>query len=120
MGADDDFTTLDENGLDFTVLNEDGETVDYQALFTFESEDTGKSYIAYTDETTTEDGDVEVYAAVYDPETFDMLVAAGKPVQLTEIETDDEWDLIEDLLDEYNELEEAYDDAVESDEDDED
>jgi uncharacterized protein YrzB (UPF0473 family) len=120
MSAEDDFTTLDEEGLDFTVINSEGETVEYQALFTFESEDTGKSYIAYTDNAADENGDIEVFAATYDPSTFDALVAAGTPVELAEIETDDEWELVEDLLDEYNELQEAYDGDDEEDEDEED
>ena len=94
--------------------------MEYQALFTFESEDTGKSYIAYTDNAADENGDIEVFAATYDPSTFDALVAAGTPVELAEIETDDEWELVEDLLDEYNELQDAYDADDEEDEDEED
>lgn len=118
--ANDDFTTLDEQGLEFTLVDADGETGQVETLFTFESEDTGKSYIAYTDGTTGDDGNVNVYAAIYDPETFDADVAAGNPIQLTDIEDDDEWELVEDLLDEYNELEGAYDGADSSDADDED
>lgn len=117
--ASDDFTTLDDQGLEFTLVDENGDTQEVEALFTFESEDTDKSYIAYTDGTS-EDGDISVYAAIYDPETFDADVAAGNPIALTEIESDEEWELVEDLLDEYNELEGAYDDAGGSDDGDED
>lgn len=117
--ASDDFTTLDEQGLEFTLVDSEGETTEVETLFTFESEDTGKSYIAYTDGTTGDDGNVNVYAAIYDPDTFDADVAAGNPVTLEDIETDDEWELVEDLMDEYNELEGAYDGEGDADEDDE-
>ena len=35
----------------FTMLNEAGEEVKYDVLFTFDNEETNKSYIAYTDNT---------------------------------------------------------------------
>lgn len=116
--ASDDFTTLDEQGLEFTLVDADGETSEVETLFTFESEDTGKSYIAYTDGSTGDDGDINVYAAIYDPDAFDAAIAAGSPISLQEIETDDEWELVEDLMAEYNELEGAYDGEDESDSED--
>ena len=33
----------------FTMLNEAGEEVKYDVLFTFDNEETNKSYIAYTE-----------------------------------------------------------------------
>lgn len=117
---DDDFTTLDEAGIEFLALNADGEETTYNALFTYDSDETGKSYLAYTDNSTDDDGNISVYAATYDPTTFDSDVSEGIPVELTEIDTDNEWDMIEDLIEEYNELQGAYDDSDSDDEYDED
>ena len=51
----------------FTMLNEAGEEVKYDVLFTFDNEETNKSYIAYTDNTYDDDGNISVYASTYDP-----------------------------------------------------
>ena len=51
----------------FTVLNDEGKEVTCEILFTFDSEETKKSYIVYTDNTTDEEGNVKVYASIYDP-----------------------------------------------------
>ena len=40
----------------FTVLDENGNEVECEVLFTFDSEETNKSYIVYTDNTTDEEG----------------------------------------------------------------
>ena len=40
----------------FQVLDENGKEVTCEVLFTFDSEETGKSYIVYTDNTTDDDG----------------------------------------------------------------
>ena len=37
----------------FSMLDENGREVVYDVLFTFESEETGKNYIVYTDNTNT-------------------------------------------------------------------
>lgn len=114
---DDDLTTLDEAGIEFTAVNSEGEEVTYSALFTYDSDETGKSYLAYTDDSEDEDGNVAVYAATYDPTTFDSDVEEGVPVELTEIESEAEWDMLEDLIDEFNELQGAYDDVDDSSDD---
>ena len=51
----------------FTVLDENGKEVICEILFTFDSEETKKNYIVYTDNTTVEEGNVWVYASTYDP-----------------------------------------------------
>lgn len=80
-----------ENGKDkFKVINDLGEEVECQVLFTFDSNETGKSYIAYTDNTLDEEGNVKVYASTYDTE--------GKDTRLLPIETEKEWKIIETIL----------------------
>ena len=52
----------------FTMLDENGVEVEYDVLFTFESDETKKNYIVYTDNTRDEKGNIEVYASIYHPE----------------------------------------------------
>ena len=74
----------------FTVTDQSGSTVEYEILFTFDSDETKKSYIVFTDNTTDEDGNIVTYAATYDK--------TGESLELQDIETDEEWNLIEHLL----------------------
>ena len=74
----------------FTMIDEDGNEIVYDVLFTFESDETNKSYIAYTDQSKDEKGNVQVYASVYDPE--------NPKSKLEAIETEKEWKVIETIL----------------------
>ena len=74
----------------FTVINDKGEEVVCDVLFTFDSEETKKSYIAYTDNTKDEKGNIQVYASIYDPNEADP--------ELKPIESDKEWKVIETIL----------------------
>lgn len=74
----------------FTVLNENGEEIVCDILFTFDSEETGHSYIAYTDNSLDENGRVQVFASIYDP--------TGADKKLTPIETEKEWKVIDTIL----------------------
>ena len=79
----------------FTVLNEEGKEVTCEVLFTFDSEETKKSYIVYTDNTTDDDGNVKVYASVYNPN--------ADSTELLPIETDREWKIVETILESIQE-----------------
>ena len=74
----------------FTIVNEEGQEVECEILFTFESEETKKNYIVYTDNTLDEEGNTKVYASIYDP--------TGQSAALTPIETEKEWKVIENIL----------------------
>ena len=74
----------------FVMIDENGQEREYDVLFTFESEETNKNYIAYTDNTIYETGNVEVYASIYNP---------GDPqTKLEPIESEKEWKVIETIL----------------------
>jgi len=75
---------------EFEIFNDKGEKITCNALFTFESDETGKSYIVYTDNTLDKDGNKKVYASTYDP-TYENPV-------LGPIESEKEWNIIEDIL----------------------
>ena len=51
----------------FKIMDNEGKEVVCEVLFTFDSEETNKSYIVYTDNTTDDKGNVKVYASVYKP-----------------------------------------------------
>ena len=72
------------------MIDEDVNETVYDILFTFESEETHKNYIVYTDNTRDEAGNVEVYASIYDPENPHSRLEA--------IETEKEWKVIETIL----------------------
>lgn len=74
----------------FTVINDEGKEVVCNVLFTFDSDETNKSYIAYTDNTKDENGNVQVYASIYDPNEENP--------RLQPIESDKEWKVIETIL----------------------
>ncbi|MBR3162044.1 MAG: DUF1292 domain-containing protein [Bacilli bacterium] len=75
----------------FKVLDDNGKEVVCEVLFTFNSEETKKDYIVYTDNTTDDDGNIKVYASIYDPNK--------EKTELIPIETDREWKIIETILD---------------------
>ena len=58
--------------------------------FYFDSDETNKSYIVYTDNTKDEEGNLKVYANTYDP--------TGKEQELKPITEDKEWQVIENIL----------------------
>jgi len=74
----------------FTVTDKDGRVFEYEILFTFDSEETKKSYIIFTDNNKDKDGSIITYAATYDKN--------GEELKLGNIETEREWTLIENLL----------------------
>ena len=87
----------------FTIVNDKGEEVECEILFTFDSDETKKSYIVYTDNTLDEEGSTKVYASVYDP--------TGQNPALMPIETDKEWLVIENIL---SSVQQKIDDAQEA------
>ena len=73
-----------------TVTNEKGESVVCDILFTFDNEETGKSYIVYTDNTKDENGKVRVYASIFNPD--------DPKTKLEDIKTEKEWKVIDTIL----------------------
>lgn len=84
------FSYMNEKENKIVVVNEEGKTIECDVLFTFESEETEKNYIVYTDNTFDEDGNIRVYANIFDPE--------GEKTELIPIESDKEWEIINNIL----------------------
>lgn len=74
----------------FTMLDENGKEIVYDVLFTFENEETNKNYIAYTDNTKDAEGNIQVYASIYDPDNPES--------ELEPITGEKEWKVIETIL----------------------
>lgn len=74
----------------FKIINDNGEEVMCDVLFTFDSEETKKSYIVYTDNSKDAQGNVQVFASIYDPNVEDQ--------KLEPITTEQEWKVIETIL----------------------
>ena len=80
-----------ENKNSFTIINDEGEKITCNILFTFDSDETKKSYIVYTDNSKDESGNIKVYASIYDPKS-------ASEMELLPIETEKEWRVIEKIL----------------------
>jgi len=74
----------------FTVIDDKGNEIVCDVLFTFDSDETNKSYIVYTDNTKDENNNIKVYASIYDPNNPNS--------KLGEINSDKEWKIIENIL----------------------
>ena len=74
----------------FSLIDENGNEVFYDVLFTFENDETRKNYVVYTDNTMDESGNVQVYASTYEPDDPNS--------KLGDVETDKEWKIVETIL----------------------
>jgi len=79
-----------EEKMTFKVIDEKGKEIECEGLFSFESEETGKSYLVYTDYSETDEGDTKVYAAIYYPDKKEGV--------LQPIETDAEFEIVQEML----------------------
>ena len=78
------------------VVNDEGQEIVCDILFTFDSDETKKSYIVYTDNSKDEEGNIQVFASVYKPE--------NPKSKLEAIETEKEWKVIETILNNNEDL----------------
>jgi uncharacterized protein YrzB (UPF0473 family) len=86
-----------------TVVDEEGNEQLCEVLFTFDSDEFGKSYVLYYPVGAEEDDedDIEIHASAFIPKED------GEDGELMPIETDEEWDMIEEVLNTF--LEEKED-----------
>lgn len=86
---------------DGKILIKDKDNISYECdiLFTFDSDETKKSYIVYTDNTKDELGNIKVFANTYDPYSDEG--------ELGEVTTEKEWATIEQIFASINEKKEG-------------
>jgi uncharacterized protein YrzB (UPF0473 family) len=93
---------LEHGEKQITVIDENGNEQLCEVLFTFESEEFKKSYVLYyplgADEDDSED--IEIHASSFSPNDN------GEDGELEPIETEEEWDLIEEMLNTFLDEEE--------------
>ena len=74
----------------FVVIDDKGKKVECEPLFTFDSEETGKNYVVYTDHSLDKNGNVRIFASIYN--------VTDKGTELLPIKSDKEWKVIETIL----------------------
>ena len=74
-----------------TIIAEDGSEQLCEIIFTFDSDETGYSYVIYSPIGNDEDDDV-MYAARY------IANENGEEGELCQIETDEEWSMVEEVV----------------------
>ena len=79
----------------FKVIDKDGNEIEFEILFTFESDETNKNYMVYTDNTKDSEGNTKVYASVFKPD--------AEPLELLPVETEREWRIIETIIESITE-----------------
>ena len=79
----------------FVVVDENGVETEFEVVLTFKNDEFNKSYVVYK---LPGEEHEEVFAAIYDEEAKD----GGNLIQ---IETEEEWDLVEEVLDAFLEEE---------------
>ena len=84
-----------------TIIDEQGNEILHEILFTFDSEDFGKSYVLLYPAGSPEDEDVELQAFSY------VENEEGMEGELLPIETEEEWDMVEEVLNTFLADEEA-------------
>ncbi|WP_249305770.1 DUF1292 domain-containing protein [Lederbergia citrea] len=92
-----------ENGeKHITVVDENGNEQLYEVLFTFDSDEFEKSYVLYFPVGADEDEneEIEIHASAY------IQNEEGEEGSLQPIETDEEWDMIEEMLNTFLDEEE--------------
>lgn len=75
-----------------TVVDENGNEQLCEILFTFDSEKFNKSYVLYYPISDSEDEDIEIHASSFTPSEN------NEDGELSPIETEEEWDMIEEML----------------------
>ena len=98
---------MKEEKITFKLTDESGKDIEYEILLTFESNETNKNYMLLTDNTIDEEGNVKVYASIYEPKEDGTI---DENTTLIPVVTDSEWKIIETILDELQK------DATESEE----
>ena len=83
-----------DNDRQITLVDDQGNEELFEILFTFTSEDYGKSYVLLYPAAVSDDDDVEVQAFSYDADEDGDVISSD----LHEITDDDEWNMVQGVL----------------------
>lgn len=84
---------MEEEKLILTLKDEQGNERQCEGIAQFELEETGKSYLIYTDNTVDEEGNTKIYASSYIPNEDGSIGDVLNP-----IETEKEWKYVEKIV----------------------
>lgn len=84
----------DDEDRQITLIDDQGNEELYEVLFTFHSDDYDKSYVLLYPTAVGDDEDIEVQAFSYDADDAGDVTSSD----LHEIESDDEWDMVQGVL----------------------
>ena len=73
-----------------SIVLEDGTTEEVEVLLSFQFDDTKKEYVVYTKNETDENGNVTIYVA--------SVIRSEEGTRLGNVDTDEEWSRIKDVL----------------------
>ncbi len=79
----------------FIIETDDGENIECQLLFSYESEKFKKTYIVYTDGSEDENHEINIYASVLEEDIN------NEDAGFSAVKTREEWDEIDEKLNEY-------------------
>ncbi|WP_277584511.1 DUF1292 domain-containing protein [Psychrobacillus antarcticus] len=104
---------MDHGQENITIVDESGNEQLCEVLFTFESDEFGKSYVLYYPIGAEEDEneEIEIHASSFTPNEN------GEDGELLPVESDTEWDMIEEMLSTF--LDEQDEEEEEDEEDEE-
>ena len=88
---------MQEEKITFKLTDENGVDTEYEVLLTFESNETNKNYMLYTDNALDDEGNIKVYASIYEPKADGTI---DENTTLKPVESDSEWKIIETILEE--------------------
>ncbi|MBT2694146.1 DUF1292 domain-containing protein [Bacillus sp. ISL-55] len=88
---------MDHGENNITVVDENGNEQLCEVLFTFDSDEFGKSYVLYypVGAEDSDDEEIEIHASAFTPSED------NEDGELMPIETDAEWDMIEEMLETF-------------------
>jgi uncharacterized protein YrzB (UPF0473 family) len=88
---------MDHGENNITVVDENGNEQLCEVLFTFDSDEFGKSYVLYypLGAEDNDDEEIEIHASAFTPSED------NEDGELMPIETDAEWDMIEEMLETF-------------------
>ena len=86
------FEDIKDENMHLTILDENGEKLDCEVVMYYDCLDNGLKYVFYTDNLLDEDGEYNMYCSRF-------LGIEDDQIKIGDIESDEEWDLLEEVLD---------------------
>ena len=85
--------SVNDENMHLIVEDENGEQLDCEVLMYYDCLDNGLKYVFYTDNLLDEDGEYNIYASRF------LGIDDSGEIQIGDIESEEEWALLDDVLD---------------------